>query len=923
MSDFGHIKEVYIPDGWSSQLCYTLLNYFNKYLNESAKFLKQNQTQQQLTDNIEIEFRFGTVSNDTFTFTPGIDKDIFNGMRNYFLRLLHSNSSKWYQEPQSSYGVEKKPNETKKNSLVRCHETDYLDILFDDNIRITVRLYFSDVNLTKLSKIKVIEAIRKNKFEEETFCVKTVEKKQCFDLRIAVASEETVDLKTKLQLVKDHIDYAKQFIRKSYSFPVNSRIFGGSPITISSRAKTEDITLYPMSHTNLVNEDSLLKYAKTHNGKLSVNIARQMKWTLLQPKELPSLRGEDSPLLRNYSDGIVKNYNGLIYLTNFPSKITLRDSSTWVCSSNQYIISINFDLISCSQGKFAGSFLNLDEENDLGLKIVHFRRKIRSSFKLRPNTSLDMTRVQQSQNPAIISAEPVSYELEAEVNIDLNKIKHLRAVNLSIDLLKDISTYVYGIKLSSPLETIFQQEIWASAFENDKKRTALLQDIPDVTLRKRKAEVSVKKSPQKKLKTAQNEATSFYNQLNRSQNKRTESLIYHLRCFNNFAKSVLIQEYINKTLSEIYPHAASMEDIQKMKINILDLACGKGGDLNKFIMSVKETNFSKPCFIEAYVGIDIALQTLRDLVVRIERSKRQSNFSVTLGELDLGASGDILNDPHHKKSMKIWSKESLTWEDKNSFTFLKSLQAKFELVSIQFSLHYMFETKSKAESFFRFVSHCLKPSGHMISTTVEANQLVLRLLKAGPAEDGFKILDSKRRSLCEVTFDSEAMGRLFKKPTSKSGTKDQEDSFGLRYHFKLRDAEEEDSATVSVNAPEWMIPLPELYVLARKCGLKLLLYKNLTEFTKELIYENSDERQTMSYQRLMKRMNVLNCDGKMTGAEFNISSLYVAIAFQKVDEELPPSLPQLLRELKQNYPNFNLLSNKLKADLINSLKTYK
>ena len=86
-----------------------------------------------------------------------------------------------------------------------------------------------------------------------------------------------------------------------------------------------------------------------------------------------------------------------------------------------------------------------------------------------------------------------------------------------------------------------------------------------------------------------------YNSLaDRHRTLSSGSDILHLRNLNNWIKSVLIGQHM------------------KPGHGVLDLACGKGGDLNKF----------KIGGVEQYVGIDIAGQSVRDAVHRFSGSDR-------------------------------------------------------------------------------------------------------------------------------------------------------------------------------------------------------------------------------------------------------------------------------------------------------------
>ena len=60
---------------------------------------------------------------------------------------------------------------------------------------------------------------------------------------------------------------------------------------------------------------------------------------------------------------------------------------------------------------------------------------------------------------------------------------------------------------------------------------------------------------------AHNVALHYSGRENQSVGQRQQSPIYHLRCLNNWVKSMLINAYVRE------------------KDRVLDFACGKGGDL--------------------------------------------------------------------------------------------------------------------------------------------------------------------------------------------------------------------------------------------------------------------------------------------------------------------------------------------------------
>ena len=153
---------------------------------------------------------------------------------------------------------------------------------------------------------------------------------------------------------------------------------------------------------------------------------------------------------------------------------------------------------------------------------------------------------------------------------------------------------------------------------------------------------------------------------------RQSSKVYHLRSLHNWIKSVLINQFTFKG------H------------RVLDLCCGKGGDLIKWSKNrVKEV-----------VGVDIA-------AVSIQQGKRR--FDDLKNKAKLNAQffvGDVFAKPLE------------------TFIGLKNMQEKFDVVSCQFAYHYSWETEAKARMGLENISKALRSGGHLLITTPNANWIV-------------------------------------------------------------------------------------------------------------------------------------------------------------------------------------------------------
>lgn len=134
-------------------------------------------------------------------------------------------------------------------------------------------------------------------------------------------------------------------------------------------------------------------------------------------------------------------------------------------------------------------------------------------------------------------------------------------------------------------------------------------------------------------------AEGFYNALKRDKGSRNQSLIFHMRKLNNWVKSQLIN-----SLRPAEPTARELE--------VLDLACGKGGDFTKW------RDLTRRFPIARYVGVDIAKTSLVDAIGRYHSDKniRAALGSVlTLGCADLGATDLVYDD------IEVWEATEDAW----------------------------------------------------------------------------------------------------------------------------------------------------------------------------------------------------------------------------------------------------------------------
>ncbi|XP_073027299.1 mRNA cap guanine-N(7) methyltransferase 1-like isoform X1 [Primulina eburnea] len=246
---------------------------------------------------------------------------------------------------------------------------------------------------------------------------------------------------------------------------------------------------------------------------------------------------------------------------------------------------------------------------------------------------------------------------------------------------------------------------------------------------------------------------------NQTLEEREASPIIHLKKLNNWIKSVLIQLYTKKGDA------------------VLDLGCGKGGDLIKW----DKAN------IGYYVGIDIADGSIEDCRTRYN------------GDAD-----------HHQRRKKFSFPARLLCGDCYEVRLDKVLadDAPFDICSCQFALHYSWSTEARARRALANVSALLRPGGIFIGTMPDANVIIKKLREADGLAFG--------NSVYWIRFDEEFENKKFKSSSP----------FGIKYKFHLEDA---------VDCPEWIVPFDLFKSLAEEYGFELVFVKNSHAFVDEYL----------------------------------------------------------------------------------------
>lgn len=310
--------------------------------------------------------------------------------------------------------------------------------------------------------------------------------------------------------------------------------------------------------------------------------------------------------------------------------------------------------------------------------------------------------------------------------------------------------------------------------------------------------------------------------------RRQESPIIGLKSFNNWIKSVLISQFATPAFKEstVVGSAPPQQHGRNYRGNprmgkVLDLGCGKGGDLQKW----------SKARIADYVGVDIAAMSVdqayhrwQDLQSRAGKDGRFGGFFRPIDAF-MNSLSEVVPPSR--------------------------LEKPFDVVSMQFCMHYAFETEFKAKTMLKNVTQWLRPGGIFIGTIPNDQLLMERLDELPPDATDL----SWGNNVYSIRFDN----RIKR-------------TYGQRYSFFLKDAVDD--------VPEYVVHWNNFESLAESYGLKLE-FKNSFH---EIFAENHE---VPAFADLLKRMKVVDENGEshMDPDQWEAANVYLGFAFRKMGGE--------------------------------------
>ncbi|KAI1387959.1 guanine-N(7)-methyltransferase [Hypoxylon trugodes] len=378
--------------------------------------------------------------------------------------------------------------------------------------------------------------------------------------------------------------------------------------------------------------------------------------------------------------------------------------------------------------------------------------------------------------------------------------------------------------------------------------------------------------------------------------RKTDSRIKGLRSFNNWVKSTLIQKFSpdEDHTPGAHERGRDMAGARDHELLVLDIGCGKGGDLGKWQQA--------PQRVRLYVGLDPA-----DVSIEQARERYRSMSHRGGGR---GGRGGHRGGRHHQhlfdgrffvKDCYGESIEEIDIIRQVGFDQSPIGRSGWDIVSMMFCMHYAFESEEKARTMLQNVSGALKKGGRFIGCIPNSDVIGERVVKFNEWLAKKKAAEAEKEKHKEKEKEKEPEPKEEgeegeEKEEGEEGEEGEAEEtaewgndlyrvrfpgrtpedgvfrppFGWKYSFFLDEAVEE--------VPEYVVPWPAFRAIAEDYNLELQYHQKFDE-----IWEAEKDDPILG--PLSERMGVRE-RGRgpllVSPEEMEVASFYLAFCFYKV-----------------------------------------
>lgn len=232
-----------------------------------------------------------------------------------------------------------------------------------------------------------------------------------------------------------------------------------------------------------------------------------------------------------------------------------------------------------------------------------------------------------------------------------------------------------------------------------------------------------------------------------SENTSSSKNIMVMRNYHNYVKRTVLSR-----ITDFYDTTS--------KLSILDIGCGRGGDIHKYHDNKKISNL---------IGFDLSEDCV-DIAKKRFLDKKSPNLSADFYQADLREPLIIKND----KLDKVLNKEN------------------FDIISMQFCLHYFYDRKESLDNLVENIDKNLKDKGYFMGTCMNREKVI-------------NVLNGK--NVKEATQGNDVLWRITKE-------NDQVDNFGTKINVYIE----------SIGKPrdEWLVSFNELLYRLKAKNIHLI-----------------------------------------------------------------------------------------------------
>ncbi|KAI0133558.1 mRNA capping enzyme [Xylariales sp. AK1849] len=355
--------------------------------------------------------------------------------------------------------------------------------------------------------------------------------------------------------------------------------------------------------------------------------------------------------------------------------------------------------------------------------------------------------------------------------------------------------------------------------------------------------------------------------------RKTSSNIKGLRSFNNWVKSTIIQKFSpdEDHTPGAHQQGRDMAGVGGTELLVLDIGCGKGGDLGKWQQA--------PQAVQLYVGMDPA-------EVSIDQAKDRYRQMGNRGGGGRGGRGGFRGGRNSRLYEAHFFVKDCYGQSIRDIDIIKQVGFEstmgsrgFDIVSMMFCMHYAFESEAKARQMLKNVSGALKKGGRFLGCIPNSDIIGEQVTKFNeriaakkatsseePPEEGEEREEGEAEQTAE--WGNDLYRVRFPGKTPDDGIF--RPPFGWKYNFFLEEAVEE--------VPEYVVPWEAFRALAEDYNLEMQYHETFRD-----IWEKEKDDRILG--PLSERMGVRERGGGallVSPEEMEIANFYVAFCFYKV-----------------------------------------